>query len=139
MKENKKNTQNRKTSSYSRSEMDKRTKLKTNSELISLFKKLNDQKDPLYRKLAIEITKSKRKKVQVNIDKINSLTKGDEVVIVPGKVLGQGELNHSLVIAALSFSESARKKLEKKSNLMTIQEFMEKRKTLKGINLKIIT
>ena len=40
-------------------------------------------------------------------------TKENETIIVPGKVLGSGILNHKLIISAYQFSEQALDKLEK--------------------------
>ena len=39
--------------------------------------------------------------------------KADEMIIVPGKVLGGGNLDHKVTISAYKFSASAREKLEK--------------------------
>jgi len=42
-------------------------------------------------------------------------------VIVPGKVLGDGEMDHKITIAALSFSQQAREKL-KECKIVSIEE-----------------
>ena len=39
--------------------------------------------------------------------------KENEIIIVPGKVLGSGMLNHKLTISAYQFSEQAKDKIEK--------------------------
>ncbi|MDP3758526.1 MAG: uL15 family ribosomal protein, partial [Candidatus Daviesbacteria bacterium] len=50
-------------------------------------------------------------------------TKEKEKVIVPGKVLSQGEINKKIKVIALSFSEKAKEKLKKSgcefSNILT--------------------
>lgn len=125
----------------SRTKLDKRKTRKTNKEIIALVNFLKKQKNPLWGLIAAQITKPRRKAVAVNLEKINKLSKGNEIVIVPGKILGKGKLQHDTVLIALKFSDAAMEKLakSKKTNLMTIQEFIKKRQDLKGIPIKIIT
>lgn len=123
----------------SKTQLDKRKERKSNPETISIVNFLKKQQDPLWRAVAALITRPRRKAVAVNIEKINKLTSGSEIVLVPGKILSKGELEHEAVVIALKFSESARKKLAKKANLMTIHEFIKKRNDFKGIPVKIIT
>jgi len=49
--------------------------------------------------------------VSINIDRLNNIK--ENRVIVVGKVLGSGEINKKISIAALGFSESAKEKLKK--------------------------
>ncbi|MCX8193961.1 MAG: 50S ribosomal protein L18e [Candidatus Pacearchaeota archaeon] len=123
----------------SRTSLEKRKKRKSNPEIVSLVNILKKQKTPLFDKITYHILKPRKKAVTINIEKINKFTKGDEVVIVPGKVLGKGELDKkNVAIVALKFSKSAEKKLEK-ANLMSFEEFIRKREAFKGFNIKIMT
>ena len=54
----------------------------------------------------------KKSKRVVNISKINALTKKGDTVAVPGKVLGNGSINHPVIVAAQAFSTSAKQKIE---------------------------
>ena len=54
-----------------------------------------------------------RAKAEVNLGKLDKLTKANDTVVVPGKVLGDGELTHPITIAALAFSKSAEEKIKK--------------------------
>lgn len=123
----------------SKTALEKRKKRKRNQEIIELINFLKKQKEPLWKTVAALLTRPKRKSVIVNIEKINKLTNGSEIAIVPGKILCKGELEHEAIIIALKFSEVAKKKLSEKANLMTIQEFIKKQKDFKGIPIKIIT
>ncbi len=123
----------------SKTQLDKRKQRKTNVETVALVNFLKKQKAPLWKTLATLITRPRRKAIAVNIEKINKLTNGGEIAIVPGKILSKGELTHETAIIALRFSEQARKKLAKKANLMTINEFIKKQKDFKNIPIKIIT
>jgi large subunit ribosomal protein L18e len=57
--------------------------------------------------------------------------------VVPGKILGTGNLNHALTIAAFGLSCKAEEKLRAvKAKYLSISELVEKNPT--GANVKII-
>ena len=91
---------------------------------------------PVWRKVAKELEKPTRKRRVVNIFKIEKYANDGETIIVPGKVLGVGDLSKKVIVAAYSFSSSAREKLEKKTKILTIEELMKKNP--KGKNTRII-
>lgn len=122
----------------SKTQLEKRKKRKTNKELINLVNILKKQKSPLWQTVIKYLTAPTRKAVAVNIEKINKLTKNNEIAIVPGKVLGKGNLDHEAIVVAFKFSEKARKKLAEKANLMTIYDFIGKQSDFKNIPIKII-
>lgn len=73
----------------------------------------------------------------VNVSRLNRYTKGRETVVVPGKVLGAGKVDHPLHVAAFAFSDQARSKILKaKGKCLSIPELMKKNP--KGTNVKII-
>ncbi|MCC6015029.1 MAG: 50S ribosomal protein L18e, partial [Desulfurococcaceae archaeon] len=47
-----------------------------------------------------------RRRVRVNVSKINRYARPGEYVVVPGKVLGAGTLEKSVIVAAVSFSRT---------------------------------
>jgi len=113
----------------------------TNPELVKLIRSLkkqsreNDAK--IWRDVAENLAKSRRQRVSVNLSQISRHTKRSDIIIVPGKVLGTGSLNHSLTIAAFDLSEKAEGKLKAaKAKFLSIPELMEKNPT--GSNVKII-
>lgn len=55
---------------------------------------------------------SRSRRAEVNVGKIGKLTKKGETIAVPGKVLGTGSISHAVTVAALGFSESAKRKIE---------------------------
>ena len=67
-------------------------------------------------------------KIKVNLWKINKYTKKGEAVIVQGKVLGEGLLEHPVSIAAESFSESAKKKIKGAGGKIITKQEAEKAK-----------
>ncbi len=61
--------------------------------------------------VAERLRKPTRSRIEVNLWKIDKYTSPGDVVVVPGKVLGEGRITKSVTVAALSFSESARRKI----------------------------
>ncbi|MEM4389811.1 MAG: 50S ribosomal protein L18e [Candidatus Micrarchaeia archaeon] len=77
----------------------------------------------LWRRVAAEITRPRRTRIQVNVGKLNRLTRAGDIVVVPGKVLGGGSLSHALTVAALSFAESAKEKIKNAGGkILTLRE-----------------
>ncbi|MBD3361696.1 50S ribosomal protein L18e [Candidatus Woesearchaeota archaeon] len=102
-----------------------------------LKKESNSQKTKIWKRIAKDLEKPTRKRRIVNISKINREAKENETIIVPGKVLGSGALNHSITIAAFSFSESAKKLVEQaKGKCITINELLKTNP--KGKDVRII-
>jgi|TARA_B100001964_G_scaffold223674_2_gene269820 large subunit ribosomal protein L18e len=83
-------------------------------ELIGeLKKRANEQSVNLWKRVALDLERPTRSRRAVNLSRINRHTKENEVIIVPGKVLGTGILNHKLTISAYQFSDQAKDKIEK--------------------------
>ncbi len=113
----------------------------TNPELIQLvrfLKKQSKEKNAaIWRDVAKHLTKARKQRVAVNLSHINRHTQKSDIVIVPGKVLGAGTLNHSITIAAFSASGKAKQKLAAaEAKYLSIPELVEKNP--KGSKIKII-
>jgi len=106
--------------------------------LIRYLKKLSRENNArIWRYVAELLQRPRRNKVEVNISKINRYTKEGDLVVVPGKVLGAGILDHPVTIAALAYSESARRKiLEAGGQILSIEELASQNP--KGSNIKVI-
>ena len=78
-----------------------------------LKKRSNEQSVNLWKRIALDLEKPTRQRRIVNLSKINRYTKENEIIVVPGKVLGSGMLNHKLTISAYQFSDQAKDKIEK--------------------------
>jgi len=107
-------------------------------KLIVELKKLSSEKNiPLWKRIAKDLEKPTRKRRVVNLSRINRFTKENEIIIVPGKVLGAGELTHKLTIVAYAFSSGALEKINKvKAKAMLIEELMKE--DIKGKKVRII-
>lgn len=77
-----------------------------------LYKYSREFKAPIWRAIARELEKPRRKRRCVNISRINRYTKSGDTVVVPGKVLGSGSLDHPVTVAAISFSKTAFEKIK---------------------------
>ncbi len=113
----------------------------TNVYYYALIKQLRkvsrENKAKIWRYVAELLDRPRRKRVIVNLSKINRLTKEGDTVVVPGKVLAGGDLTHPVTIAAYAFSEKAKEKITKaKGRAISILELVKENP--KGSNVKII-
>ena len=109
----------------------------TNPAKYDLVIKLENTKRRIWKAVAEKLNKRRQDAIKVNLNRINKISKENEVVVVPGKVLGEGLVDHKITLAALSFSENAKNKLmDSKIKTMTIEELLESNPS--GANVKII-
>lgn len=117
-----------------------KTIIKKNEALATLIVSLKtlaiEQKVNLWKRIATDLEKPSRQRRIINIYKLNQNSKDGETIIVPGKVLGVGELDHKVNVAALSFSTEAEEKIAKNGTCMSIEELMKK--DPKGSRIRIL-
>jgi large subunit ribosomal protein L18e len=114
----------------------------TNPYLRELISKLKEKslelKAPIWRAVAEKLEKPRRKRIEVNLFKIEKNTNANDVVVVPGVVLGNGELSKPVTIAAWRFSTSAQEKIKKAGGrILTIEKLVEENP--KGSKIKIVS
>ena len=86
-----------------------------------------EKKAPIWRAVARLLNKPTRRRHEVNLFLLERNLKKNQVAVVPGTVLGSGELTKPVSVAALKFSEEAEKKIKKAGGAcLTIEELMEK-------------
>lgn len=93
------------------------------------------KKSKFWKRVAYELSKPTRKRCEVSLSKINLCTGADEIVLVPGKVLSNGELDHKITVAALSFSGKAKEKISSKGKAVSIQQLMKENPKGKKVGL----
>ncbi|MCD6139803.1 MAG: 50S ribosomal protein L18e [Thermococcus sp.] len=76
-----------------------------------LRKKSNEENVKVWKDIAWRLERPRRQKAEVNISRINRHTKEGDIVVVPGSVLGAGNLDHKVIVAAWKFSEKAKEKI----------------------------
>ncbi len=113
----------------------------TNPELTSTIRflkkssKANDAR--IWRKIAEALSATRRKRIAINLSRVNRYTQNGETVAVPGKVLAAGELDHAVTVTAFSFSQKAKAKIIKaKGKCLSYEELVKKNP--KGSDVKII-
>ncbi len=109
----------------------------TRTLIANLRKESTTQKAGIWSRIAEDLALPTRKRRVINLSRLNRFTKANETVIVPGKVLGSGNIEHSIVIAAFAFSEGARERIEQvKGKCLTIPELLKQNP--KGKDVRII-
>ena len=112
----------------------------TNQELRTLISELKKasalQKVGLWKRIAFDLEKPTRSRRVVNLSRIDKNSNKNELIVVPGKVLGAGEINKSVIVAAWQFSGQAKEKITKaKGDCMTIQELLAKKPKLSEVRI----
>jgi len=107
---------------------------KTIRQLIKYSREYNA---PIWKDIAERLSKPARLRAEVNVSRINRYTKPGDIVIVPGKVLGAGKIDHPVTVAAIAFSESAIKKIkEAGGRVLHILQLIQENP--RGRNVKIM-
>ncbi|MEM0042420.1 MAG: 50S ribosomal protein L18e [Thermofilaceae archaeon] len=103
-----------------------------------LRKKARENKAPIWRRVAELLERPARTRPVVNISKINRYTQDGDAVVIPGKVLGCGTLNHRVVVAAYTFSEKAREKIVAAGGeAITIPQLIERNPRGSGVRILV--
>ena len=118
-----------------------RNVIKTNPNLIALAHDLRqksyDEDVAIWKTIATKLEKSNRSQAEVNVSRINRYSAENDTVVIPGKVLSNGSLDHKVEVAALKFSEAAKAEIEKAGGeCISIADLVEKNP--KGSNVKIM-
>ena len=73
---------------------------------------------------------------EINVRRLAKVTKASEVVVIPGKILGTGNLGHKLTVCAFSISETAAKKvIESGGKVVTFEDLIKKHPDGKGVRI----
>jgi large subunit ribosomal protein L18e len=93
-------------------------------------------KTPLWKTLEKKFESSRSRKPEINIGKLEQLTKDGENVIIPGKVLGDGILTHKLNVTSFSISIPAMQKiLDAGGKVITVSDLVNQHPNGKGVRI----
>lgn len=107
---------------------------KTNPELVKTI--IEAKKKENWLEVARILSSPRVKKLDVNLDKINREAKEGEIIVVPGKVLSEGEMSKKIKVVAFSFSEKAKEKIANaKGETLTIMEEIKKNPEAKNVRI----
>jgi len=91
--------------------------VKANPALVRLIAELRtlsrEQQAPIWRDVAERLAARRRHWHEVNLSRVSRVAKEGETVVVPGVLLGSGELTKKVTIATYRASAGARTKVEK--------------------------
>lgn len=101
------------------------------------LKKASTKNDaPIWSKLAEMALKPSSARRTINVNKINDLTKDNDVIVFPGKVLGTGVISHKITLSSFSISNSAATKiLESGGKILNFENMIEQYPTGKGVTM----
>jgi len=92
---------------------------------------------PIWGRIAEDLSRSRKNRSEVNLETINKFTKNNDIVVVAGKILGDGALDHSVTVASYKVSKSALEKINAaKGKIISIEKLVELNP--KGKNIKIL-
>mgnify|MGYP001563519451 FL=1 len=115
---------------------------KTNSYLkvlaSDLYKLSSENKSNIWKRVADDLMVPTREKKLVNLFKIDMYAKDGDVIVVPGKVLGTGDINKKITVSAFSFSKSAVEKIKgAKGSVISLHELIQKNPKGKDVRLMV--
>lgn len=113
----------------------------SNPDLLSLIRFLKkaskESNAKIWKSVAGMLSKTRSNRISINLSRINRYTEKNQTVVVGGKVIGAGNLNHPVTVAAFKFSATARTKIKKaKGRCLTLPELVKKNP--KGSNVKVL-
>lgn len=112
----------------------------TNPAVRGLLNRLNEvakeKGAPIWAAVAGKLSTPARRKSAVNIGKLEAVCDKGDVVLVPGKLLAEGELTKALKVAALQTSQAARQKVEAAGGqVLSIDELVTANPNGKGVKI----
>jgi large subunit ribosomal protein L18e len=94
----------------------------TNPELRKLIIQLRKSKKGILADVADRLERPARKNKGVNVWKINKYSKENDVIVVPGKVLSFGKLDHQVTVYALNYSIQAEDKINASGKALSLYD-----------------
>ena len=105
--------------------------------MASDLKKASTKNDaPIWSKLAEYALKPSIARRDINLNRIEQLTKENDTVVFPGKVLATGNISHKINLCSFSISSSAASKIkESGGKVISYSKLIEDNPTGKGVVL----
>ena len=93
---------------------------------------------PIWAKLAEYALKPSIARRDINLNRIAQLTKENDTVVFPGKVLGTGNVSHKIILCSFSISNSAVDKIiDNGGKLISFSDLIKQNPTGKGVVLLV--
>ena len=112
----------------------------TNQIVIQMVKALRGASKknnaPIWERLADMALKPTRAKRTINLGQLDKFVADNDVVVVPGKVLGTGNLSHKITLCSFSISTTGAKKItESGGKVLDISQIIKNHPTGKGVKI----
>jgi large subunit ribosomal protein L18e len=118
----------------SKTKISKQLERKSNSNLMETI--IAGKKNDAWNQIAGFLSGPRRKRTCINLEEINKNSKAGETVLIPGKVLSQGEIDKKIKVVAFNFSEKAKEKLlSAKCEAISILDEIKSNPSAKGIKI----
>ncbi|MFQ6127925.1 MAG: 50S ribosomal protein L18e [Thermoplasmata archaeon] len=113
---------------------------KSNPKLLELIVRLKkhsyENNAPIWKDTAKRLSKPRRNLAEVNLSRISRYAREGEVILVPGKLLGSGQIDKPVTVASFQTSEAARRKIIASGGLvLTIEELMNRNPKGSGVRI----
>ena len=107
-------------------------------ELITELKQVARAEDaPVWMRVACDLEKPTRQRHSVNVYKISKVANDGDKLVIPGKVLGMGDISRKVTVAAHMFSRQAAEKIEHAGGkALAIAELLKQNP--KGKNVRVV-
>ncbi len=120
----------------SKTKIEKQSLKKGNPILVETIRAAKKSGSPFWLRIAGILSGPRRSRIAINLNEIEAVTSEGDSVVIPGKVLSQGEVSKKIAVAAFGFSEKSREKLSRtKSYAVSILEEIKKNPQGKGIKI----
>ncbi|HJW20440.1 MAG TPA: 50S ribosomal protein L18e [Candidatus Nitrosotalea sp.] len=112
----------------------------TNQIVIQMVKTLRGaykkNNAPIWERLADLALKPTRAKRTMNLGQLDKFVSDNDVVVVPGKILGTGSLSHKITLCSFSISTTGAKKIiQSGGKILDISEIIKNHPTGKGVKI----
>lgn len=91
---------------------------------------------PVYKRAVKMLSKKNNQLVEINVGKLDLVSSEDGILLVPGKVLGEGDVSKKLHVGAVAFTTSAAQKINSAGGeALLMKDFVAKFGAGKGVFL----
>jgi len=114
----------------------------TNQVVIHMAKELKvaskKNKAPIWSRLAEIALKPSRARRVLNLGQLDKYVKDNDVVVVPGKVLGTGNISHKITLCSFSISSNGAKKVvQSGGKIIDVSQLIKNNPTGKGVKIVV--
>jgi large subunit ribosomal protein L18e len=104
--------------------------------IFELKKAAKAHKAPVWRAAADRLARPRHQTFPLNVGHLERLAQAKETIVVPGKLLAEGNLTKPLTIGAIAYSSEARSKVHAAGgSALTISEILKSHPDGKGVRL----